>query len=85
MIRRKIVAGNWKMNGDKALVDIMQKQLAGASLKNMDVVICPPFPYLGLFDSKITLGAQNVSSFDSGAHTGEVSVAMLKEFNCESE
>jgi triosephosphate isomerase len=81
--RRQLVAGNWKMNGDKALVEQMQKKIAGASLKNMDVVICPPFPYLGSFDSKIKLGSQNISQFDSGAHTGEVSVAMLNEFNCQ--
>lgn len=81
--RRQLVAGNWKMNGDKALIEQMQQQLSAASLDNMDVVICPPFPYFGLFDSKQKLGSQNVSQFDSGAHTGEVSVAMLKEFNCQ--
>lgn len=81
--RRQLVAGNWKMNGDKALVEQMQKVFAAASLENMDVVICPPSPYLGLFNSKLKLGAQNISQFDSGAHTGEVSVAMLKEFNCQ--
>jgi triosephosphate isomerase len=80
--RRQLVAGNWKMNGDKALVGQMQKHIAAADLKNMDVVICPPFPYLGLFDSEQKLGSQDVSQFDSGAHTGEVSVAMLNEFNC---
>ena len=82
-IRRQLVAGNWKMNGDKTLVEIMQKQFSVASLDNMDVVICPPFPYLGLFDGQIKLGSQNISQFDSGAHTGEVSVAMLHEFNCQ--
>lgn len=81
--RRQLVAGNWKMNGDKALAQQMQAQLAAASLDNMDVVICPPFPYLGLFDGKVKLGSQNISQFDSGAHTGEVSVAMLNEFNCQ--
>jgi triosephosphate isomerase len=81
--RRQLVAGNWKMNGDKALVGQMQKHIAAADLKNMDVVICPPFPYLGLFDSEQKLGSQDVSQFDSGAHTGEVSVAMLNEFNCQ--
>jgi triosephosphate isomerase len=81
--RRQLVAGNWKMNGDKALVEQMQQQLREASLDNMDVVICPPFPYFGLFDSKLKLGSQNISEFDSGAHTGEVSVSMLKEFNCQ--
>jgi triosephosphate isomerase len=81
--RRQLVAGNWKMNGDKALVGQMQKHIAAADLKNMDVVICPPFPYFGLFDSEIKLGSQDISQFDSGAHTGEVSVAMLNEFNCQ--
>jgi triosephosphate isomerase len=81
--RRQLVAGNWKMNGDKALVGQMQKHIAAADLKNMDVVICPPFPYLGLFDSEQKLGSQDISQFDSGAHTGEVSVAMLNEFNCQ--
>jgi triosephosphate isomerase len=49
----------------------------------MDVVICPPSPYLGLFDGKLKLGSQNISQFDSGAHTGEVSVSMLNEFKCQ--
>jgi triosephosphate isomerase len=71
------------MNGDKALVEKMQRQFAAATLNNMDVVICPPFPYLGLFDGKVKLGSQNISQFESGAHTGEVSVAMLKEFSCQ--
>ena len=81
--RRQLVAGNWKMNGSKALVKKMQKQFSGASLINMDVVICPPFPFFGMFDSNIKLGSQNISQFDSGAYTGEVSTGMLKEFNCQ--
>ena len=81
--RRQLVAGNWKMNGDKALVGKMQKIFATAVLDNMDVVICPPSPYFGLFDGKLKLGSQNISEFDSGAHTGEVSVAMLNEFKCQ--
>jgi len=81
--RRQLVAGNWKMNGDKALVGRMQKIFATASLDNMDVVICPPSPYFGLFDGKLKLGSQNISEFDSGAHTGEVSAAMLNEFKCQ--
>ncbi|MFT2092702.1 triose-phosphate isomerase [Paraglaciecola sp. 2405UD69-4] len=80
--RRSMVAGNWKMNGDKALVKQMQNVLAEVSLDNMDAVICPPFPFLGLFADNIKLGAQNMSQFDSGAHTGEVSVSILKEFGC---
>ena len=80
--RRQLVAGNWKMNGDKALVEKIQRCFAVAELENMDVVICPPSPYFGIFDGKLKLGSQNISQFDSGAHTGEVSVAILNEFNC---
>ena len=81
--RRPVVAGNWKMNGDKPLVDLIQNQLEQANLEHLDVVICPPFPYLGLFKSGVTLGAQNLSSFDNGAHTGEISASMLQEFGCQ--
>ncbi|KXI30864.1 triose-phosphate isomerase [Paraglaciecola hydrolytica] len=70
------------MNGNKPLVDLMQNQLEQADLAHLDVVICPPFPYLGLFKSGVTLGAQNMSSFESGAHTGEISGLMLTEFAC---
>lgn len=80
--RRPIVAGNWKMNGSRPLVDLMQNQLEHADLEHLDVVICPPLPYLGLFKSSVTLGAQNMSHFESGAHTGEVSGSILKEFGC---
>jgi triosephosphate isomerase len=80
--RRSLVAGNWKMNGDKSLVEKMQSQFSQADLGNMDWVICPPAPYLSLFPASIKLGVQNVSQFDSGAHTGEISVSMLKEFGC---
>ena len=80
--RRPIVAGNWKMNGDKSLVELMQNQLGQADLQDLDVIICPPFPYLGLFDKSVLLGAQNLSCFENGAHTGEVSASMLQEFAC---
>lgn len=80
--RRPMVAGNWKMNGDKSLINEIQSTFAQANLTDMDWVICPPAPYLGLFSDSTKIGAQNVSQFDSGAHTGEVSVSMLKEFDC---
>ncbi len=85
-MRRKIVAGNWKMNKDfdeaETLIDDVVKGLEEEEV-DCDVVICPPFPYLelatdGAADSELfEVGAQNVSSFDSGAYTGEVSAAML--------
>ncbi|MDU0355455.1 triose-phosphate isomerase [Paraglaciecola aquimarina] len=81
--RRSLVVGNWKMNGDRSLVEKIQSQFSQASLANMDWAICPPAAYLGLFDSKTPLGAQNVSQFDSGAHTGELSVSIVKDLGCQ--
>jgi triosephosphate isomerase len=80
--RRPIVAGNWKMNGNKSLVSLLEDKLAQEDLSHLDVVVCPPFPYLGLFGNTISLGGQNMSMYDSGAHTGEVSASMLQETGC---
>lgn len=85
-MRKKLIAGNWKMNGslsaNQALVDAL---LAGVGTPPCDVAICAPAPYLAqlqglLAHSPISLGAQDVSAHASGAYTGEVSVAMVKEF-----
>ncbi|GAA0821281.1 triose-phosphate isomerase [Colwellia sp. D2M02] len=89
MNRRAIVAANWKMNGNSALVDTMVSGLHNISLSdNVDVVICPSFVYLSelahklkenSLENTIALGAQNVSDKASGAFTGEVSTDMLQE------
>ncbi|MBF7072638.1 triose-phosphate isomerase [Glaciecola sp. MH2013] len=77
-IRKPLVAGNWKMNGNNELVRDFVKCLEKTS--DVDVVICPPSCYLTAFEqAQFSLGAQNVSSFTSGAHTGELSTSMLKE------
>jgi triosephosphate isomerase len=82
--RRRFVAGNWKMNGDLALIGQVEAQLANVDLSDVDVVICPPFPYLsGFSNSSVAIGGQNLSQFDSGAHTGEVAGRMLKESGCK--
>jgi len=80
---KKLVAGNWKMNGglasNRALLDAL-RQIPG-----VDVVVCVPYPYLAQAherDIAIALGAQDVSEFAAGAYTGEVSAAMLREFDC---
>lgn len=88
MTRRAIVAANWKMNGDSALVDTMVSELADVKLSShVDVVICPSFPYLSELTQKIKtanlneaihVGSQNVNENESGAFTGEVSTSMLK-------
>ena len=77
--RKPLVAGNWKMNGSKSLVTEFINTLRVPS--NVEVVVCPPSCYLSLCDNaSFSLGAQNVSAFDKGAHTGETSLTMLKEF-----
>lgn len=83
-IRRPIVAGNWKMNGNLSLVKQMQEALGQSQLENMDSVVCPPFTLLSGFDTEqIKLGAQNLSVYPNGAHTGEISAAMLLDVGCQ--
>ena len=86
-MRRKFVAGNWKMHGslasNEALLDAIVAGLEGVS--SVDAAVCVPFPYLGqaqqkLAGSKLAWGSQTVSEHDKGAFTGEVSSSMLKEF-----
>ncbi|MEP4889669.1 MAG: triose-phosphate isomerase [Aliiglaciecola sp.] len=79
-----MVAGNWKMNGNIELAKQMMDTLNGASLPDVDVLVCPPFPFISAFDSlNGAIGGQNLSEFDSGAHTGEVSGSMLKSVGCD--
>jgi triosephosphate isomerase len=86
--RKLIIAGNWKMNKTVAeavdLVNGLKRELA--SIKEVDLVVCPPFTALSeaskaILDSNIRLGAQNMSEQNSGAFTGEIAAAMLKEFS----
>jgi triosephosphate isomerase len=85
--RKKLVIGNWKMHGSrKANAALFQGVLAGQPFL-ADVAVCVPFPFLSeaataLADSDIRWGAQDVSTHDQGAYTGEVSAAMLAEFGC---
>lgn len=88
-MRRKLVAGNWKMHGSLAANDrLLSAVAAGArDLSGADVAVCVPFPYLFqaravLQGSAVGWGAQNLSQFEQGAYTGEVSAAMLRDFGC---
>lgn len=87
-MRRQFVAGNWKMHGNLAgNAALLGDVVAGVGTAPCDVAVCVPFPYLGqcrqlLEVSNIALGAQDCSVHSSGAHTGEVSVAMLQDFGC---
>jgi triosephosphate isomerase len=85
-MKKKLIAGNWKMNGSLAANETLVKAiLAGMPASACDVALCVPSVYLAQMqaltrDSAIALGAQDVSEHAVGAYTGEVSGAMLKEF-----
>ena len=88
--RKLIIAGNWKMNKTvaEALALVNDLKLELANVKEVDIVVCPPFTALEsvskaiIDDSKnIRLGAQNMSENNFGAFTGEICAGMLKEFS----
>jgi triosephosphate isomerase (TIM) len=88
-MRRKLVAGNWKMHGSLSENEaLLSGILAGMGDVTTDVAVCAPFPYLAQLQSKlagtaIAWGAQNMSQHAKGAYTGEVSAAMLNDFGCK--
>ena len=89
-MRDFLVAGNWKMNGSTASnQELVAGIVAGAPQSDSaKLLICPPFPYLAavakqISGSRVLLGAQNVSEHESGAFTGEVAPAMLRDIGCE--
>src|SRR6266404_5685487 len=86
--RKLIIAGNWKMNKTVAealdLVKGLKRELA--NIKEVDIVVCPPFTALcdvsrAVINTNIRLGAQNMSEHHFGAYTGEIAAGMLKEFS----
>ena len=88
-MRRKLVAGNWKMHGgleaNRKLLDGLLKQQPTGGRAECAVLV--PFPYLAqvgstLAGSRISWGAQDVSEHPSGAFTGEVAAPMLVDFGC---
>ena len=91
-MRKKIVAGNWKMNktfqeADDLLFEI-KEMLNKQNPEGVQVIVCPPTLYLELandisFESNFFVGAQNVNDNESGAYTGEISAPMLKSMDIE--
>jgi triosephosphate isomerase (TIM) len=84
--RRKLIAGNWKMNGLKAdgvaLASDLAARMKAAGTVKFDLLVCPPFPLLfpvadAIKGSGVVLGAQNCSDKAKGAYTGDVAPAML--------
>lgn len=81
-VRKKLVAGNWKMNGSQALLEQFKQELVVPS--NVEVVICLPALYAPLgAGSKFNIGAQNISEHDKGAHTGDISSPMLVDLQIQ--
>ena len=89
-MRRMLVAGNWKMNTLRESAVALASSLAAAvpaTRAAVDVLVCPPFPYLtmvgeAIADSGVTLGAQNAYFEPPGAFTGETAVEMLLDVGC---
>ena len=71
-LRKPFVAGNWKMNGNLALVAEFNQKLANVKAES-EIVICAPSLLLHAFETQsFAIGAQNVSHLNNGAHTGEL-------------
>ena len=86
-MRRKIVAGNWKLHGSLNTNAALLEQIKAAGKTNATLAVCAPFPYLAqcqslLAGSAVGWGAQDVSAETRGAFTGEVAASMLSEFGC---
>ena len=88
-IRKKIIAGNWKMNKSAADAGSLAAdiKIELAACREVDVVLCPPFTAMKtvgdvLADTSIKLGAQNMHWESEGAYTGEISAGMLRDLYC---
>ncbi|MFU8789567.1 MAG: triose-phosphate isomerase [Methylobacter sp.] len=88
-MRRSLVVGNWKMNGTLASAESLAKGIiAGLDGNSADIAVCVPYvqiPAVSAWvkNTSLALGAQNVADKASGAFTGEISAAMLSEFDCK--
>jgi triosephosphate isomerase len=86
--RKLIIAGNWKMHKTvaEALDLVGDLKIDLANIKEVDIVVCPPYTALSevskaILDSNLRLGAQNMSEHNVGSYTGEIAAVMLKEFS----
>ncbi len=86
LMRTPFVAGNWKMNTDRAAGVALAKSIAAGGVEGVEIGCAPPFVYLEAvreaLGDHVWLGAQDVYFEPSGAFTGEISVAMLKDVGC---
>lgn len=85
--RTPLIAGNWKMNGRLTMARELASAIAKGAPAGVEVLVCPPFPYLApvavtLQGSAVHLGAQDLAASEDGAFTGEVSGEMLGDLQC---
>ena len=81
--RLPLVVANWKLNGDRELLENMTSELATLDKTQVETVVCPPFVYLAEDTQGVKKGAQDVASQESGAFTGEVAGKMLRDVGCQ--
>lgn len=89
-MRHPLIAGNWKLHGSLAATSELLSGISGqlSAVTAAELAVCPPFIYLNhvqrlLHNVDISLGAQDCSDRESGAYTGEVAAAMIREFDCK--
>jgi triosephosphate isomerase len=89
-MRRKLIAGNWKMNTDRASAVALARGVVERSgeFGRLDLLVCPPSVYLSpvnevISKSPVALGAQNMYHEANGAFTGEISAVMLLDVGCK--
>ncbi|HEY1588347.1 MAG TPA: triose-phosphate isomerase, partial [Rhodanobacter sp.] len=87
-MRKKFVAGNWKMHGSRSMAAALVGDIVAGKPVDIDVAVFPPFPYVGAiaaeYAGSVGIGAQDVSEHTGqGAYTGEVSAAMLADVGAQ--
>jgi triosephosphate isomerase (TIM) len=88
-MRKKLVAGNWKMHGSRSMAESLVRDIAHGKPSHIDVLVFPPFPYLAPLtaahtSSGVGFGAQDVSEHEAqGAYTGEVAAAMVADVGAQ--
>ncbi len=92
MVRKTLIAGNWKMNGltedSLTLAKGIAQEVKKAARKDCEFLVCPPFTLLALVKkavkgSRVMVGAQDCHFAEKGAHTGDISPLMLKDIGCQ--
>jgi triosephosphate isomerase len=88
-MRKKLVAGNWKMHGSRSMAEGLVREIAQGKPADINVLVCPPVPYLATLvaahaGSGVAFGAQDISEHEGqGAYTGEVAAAMVADVGAQ--